>query len=263
MRRFITALVLLAALAAPACARAGEGLLIKPDAELKAIAEAQAVLVGAHLGMTLHLKLAVGWATHPSDNPHALSNVAKTENGDFDQHGPVCQIAVNQSWLNSLPTGAAAEVLAHEVFHCFESQIEPDIRTPSNKSNESNWIVEGLARWVDLTLYPVNPVAEAFIGVSEYVGSSSKELFRRSYDAVGFWGHVQDLTGALWQRIPAIVKRGVGFHDQRAFAAAVGSEENQVLDTWGSSAFELARRPGRLDHHESARGHAELSARVV
>jgi hypothetical protein len=219
-------MALVAVLLLPAAAAQADGLSITPDPALQAIAEAQAGLISAHLGVPLKLKLAVGWASDPFFNKSALTNVKDKVNGPFERAGSICQIAVNKAWLDSLPQPTAEqEVLVHEVFHCFEHQIEPGMVTAENESNENKWIIEGLARWVDLTLYPSTPIPYAFKAVTEYSSSSATDLFTRSYDAVGFWGHLQDVTGALWSRIPAILIAGVALNDGSAFRAAVRGEE--------------------------------------
>jgi hypothetical protein len=238
-------MALVAVLLLPAAAAQADGLSITPDPALQAVAEAQAGLISAHLGIPLKLKLAVGWASDPFFNKSALTNVKDKVNGPFERAGSICQIAVNKAWLDSLPQPTAEqEVLVHEVFHCFEHQIEPGMVTTENESNEDKWIIEGLARWVDLTLYPSTPIPYAFKAITEYSSSSATDLFTRSYDAVGFWGHLQDVTrGALWSRIPAILIAGVALNDGSAFRAAVRGEETSVLDSWGSSAFNLPGAP--------------------
>ena len=81
------------------------------------------------------------------------------------------------------------------------------------------------------------------MAITTYIKTRSTGLFGRSYDAVGFWGHLQDVTGALWTRIPTILRDGASFHDQSAFNAAIGGEETNVLDSWGSSALNISGAP--------------------
>ncbi len=238
-------LVLSAALLAlPLASARAEKLDITPDAGLRANALTQASYLAGHIGFPLTLKLAVGWADNPGEVEFTESGVRDKENGSFAQHGPVCQIAVNKAWLASQPQPTAeSEVLIHEVFHCYEHQIDPNMATPDGRSNEHDWIIEGLARWVDLTFYPANPVGHAFEAITTYIKTPSTGLFGRKYDAVGFWGHLQDVTGALWTRIPTILRDGASFHDQSAFNAAIGSDETNVLDSWGSSALNISGAP--------------------
>ncbi|MGC2373802.1 MAG: hypothetical protein WA484_08005 [Solirubrobacteraceae bacterium] len=231
-------------LAAPVASARAEKLDITPDAGLRASALVQASYIAGRVGFPLKLKLAVGWADHPGEVEFAETNVRDKQNGPFVQHGHVCQIAVNKAWLatQSQPT-AEGEVLIHEVFHCYEHQIAPAMATTMNEPNEHDWIVEGLARWVDLTFYPATPLSRPLEAIDTYIKTPSTGLFNRKYDAVGFWGHLQDVTGALWSRIPAIVRDGVSFHDQSAFNAAIGSDETNVLDSWGSSMLNISGAP--------------------
>ena len=230
-------------LAAPVTAARAEKLDITPDAGLRASALVQASYLAGRLG-PLKLKLAVGWADNPGEVEFTESGVRDKENGSFAQHGPVCQIAVNKAWLASQPQPTAeSEVLIHEVFHCYEHQIDPDMATRNGRSNEHDWIIEGLARWVDLTFYPANPVGHALEAITTYIKTPSTGLFSRKYDAAGFWGHLQDVTGALWTRIPTILRDGASFHDQSAFNAAIGSDETNVLDSWGSSMLNISGAP--------------------
>jgi hypothetical protein len=231
-------------LALPLTSARAEKLDITPDAGLLANAHAQASYLAARIGFPLKLKLAVGWADNPGEVKYTETGVRDKQNGTFAQHGPVCEIAVNKAWLAAQPQPTAeSEVLVHEVFHCYEHQIDPNIATPDNRPNEHDWIIEGLARWVDLTFYPATPIAYAFEAISTYIATPATGLFTRKYDAVGFWGHLQDVTGALWSRIPSIIRDGVNFHDQSAFNAAIGSDETNVLDSWGSSMLNISGAP--------------------
>ena len=86
-------------------------------------------------------------------------------------------------------------------------------------------------------------MATRWTRLNTYIATPSTGLFARNYDAAGFWGHLQDVTGAVWSRIPAVLRDGVDFHDQSAFNAAIGSDETNVLDSWGSSMFNISGAP--------------------
>ena len=119
-------------------------------------------------------------------------------------------------------------VLAHEVFHCFQFDIHAaNVWTPL-----PFWIGEGTADWAALTVDPLDYEVGGG-NLSTYIRSSSTPLFTRSYDAVGFWGHVQDVYGNLFARIPSIINAGssVGAFQQ------AGADASAFLDTWGSSVF--------------------------
>ncbi len=163
-------------------------------------------------------------------------------------------------------------MLAHEIFHCFEYEVTP----AAHSDNE--WILEGLARWADLTLYPNTHSALALKALSQYYATPQVSLFARSagagkgYDAVGFWAHLQDTTGDLWHRMRAVVLAGTGGHDQAALSAALpAGDETEFLDSWGSSAFDLTsgtppdwRMKSPLDgrYHPSAHARAPSTPRA-
>jgi hypothetical protein len=220
------------------------------DHPLQSIAVTQAHHISGHIGVTLsRLHLAVGWARHPSDVPNGLTGTNEDVDGPGNLVGPICEIAINKHWFEPFSKYEKEEVVAHEVFHCFQKEITPEAKY------EHNWIEEGLARWVDLSLFPKTHLAAALKALTEYFASPQKSVFARSYDAVGFWAHVQDVTGNLWSRIPAIVRAGVHDHDQAALDAALaGGKEASFLDGWGSSAFDLEAGPTPTWRPESPLG---------
>jgi hypothetical protein len=116
-------------------------------------------------------------------------------------------------------------ILAHEVFHCFQGDITGWKSLPA-------WITEGMADWAALTVDPVS----CFHGggnFQTYINTPHTPLFQRSYDAVGFWGHAEDVVPNLWASIPAILNVG---SSQGAFHLA-GGDDDAFLTDWGSSVF--------------------------
>ena len=222
------------AVLAPAASAVNNGI-DGVDASLQAKAETQSRDIAKHLGLSLvKLHLAVGWARFQKDVPNMLTGTNERINGNIDKHGPICEIATNKAWFEPIPEYEKDEILAHEVFHCFEKEITPEAPT------EDNWIEEGLARWVDLTLFPHTHLAIALDSLSSYYAHPEKSLFARSYDAVGFWAHVEDVDHDLWGRIPTIVRAGVYGRNQAALNAALAATDGEAtfLSSWGSSAFD-------------------------
>jgi hypothetical protein len=233
------AIVMLAVLAPVASARE----ISEVNPPLQKLAEEQEPRLAAHLGFSLSkLHLVVGYTTEPAEDPHADTITLSRENGHFTLDGPVCQVAVNKAWWGARTHYEMEEVLVHEVFHCFEHQIEPNmsrIGKDGAEKNEGDWIIEGLDKWAELTLFPLAG-EEGLKTLTQYYATPGTSLFDRRYDAVGFWAHVQDLSGELWQRIPAILRAGANEHNQPAANAAVpASEEESFFSSWGSSAFDL------------------------
>jgi hypothetical protein len=118
-------------------------------------------------------------------------------------------------------------IIAHEVFHCFQGDITGWKPLPS-------WITEGMADWAALMVDPVS----YFHGggnLNTYITVPHTPLFQRSYDAVGFWGHAEDVVPNQWASIPAILNVG---SSQGAFHLA-GGDADAFLTSWGSSVFRL------------------------
>jgi hypothetical protein len=243
--RWMLALVVLVLAAFAPVASASDIVEVNPP--LQKLAEEQVPRLASHLGPLSKLRLVVGYASDPAGTPKADTTVLSSENGHFALDGPVCQIAVNHAWWDGRTRYEMEEVLVHEDFHCYEHQIAPDmsrvVGEDGSDKNEGDWIIEGLAKWVDLTFFPLvgsGGFEEGLKSLTQYYSTPGTSLFNRSYDAVGFWAHVQDLTGDLWARIPAILQAGANEHNQPAADAAVpASEEEDFLSSWGSSAFDL------------------------
>lgn len=61
-----------------------------------------------------------------------------------------------------------------------------------------------LGRHRALSVAPDQPRAQL---AEDDFASSAVPLFARRYDAVGFWGHLEDVSGDVWARIPSILKK--------------------------------------------------------
>jgi Predicted Zn-dependent protease (DUF2268) len=117
-------------------------------------------------------------------------------------------------------------MIAHEVFHCFQFDIHGGWTLPDA------WITEGMADWAALTVDPV-PYAVGGKNLEKYINTPHTPLFQRDYDAVGSWGHVDDLFPSFWTSIPTILNAG---SNESSFVLAGGSSD-AFLTTWGSSVF--------------------------
>ena len=136
-----------------------------------------------------------------------------------------CIIEVTPDGLAS-GSDKLGEDVAHEVFHCFEYALQG----LTNWTTPPAWIEEALAEWAALTVDPI-PYAAGGEWLTAYIRTEYLPLFERTYDAVGFWGDVQDATGSLWARIPDILR---ATDNESAFVLA-GADTDRFLDLWGSS----------------------------
>ena len=74
----------------------------------------------------------------------------------------------------------------------------------------------------------------------EYFLTSQTPLFDRSYDAVGFWGHLEDVPAICGIGSRGSCDAAVNGRDAALHAALAGVSTDQFFDTWGSSAFNNA-----------------------
>lgn len=120
--------------------------------------------------------------------------------------------------------------LAHEITHCFQFNDE----TEATWSDVPEWIVEGSAMWVGDTLAPRASPDEWW---TSYLTFPEKDLRRRSYDAIGFYAHLEETGHSPWAVFRDMWKAGV---DSRAAWDASGANADDFLDTWAGSHL---RRP--------------------
>ncbi len=125
-------------------------------------------------------------------------------------------------------------VLAHETFHC----IQFDVMTPVGALlvNRRNWLLEGMADWAALTIRPV-PWDVGSGNIRWYLDTPRTPLFSRTYDAVGFFGHAEQVLGDLW---PWIVRILAAPTSEGSYGWA-GGNGDAFLNSWSSSTFNRAK----------------------
>jgi hypothetical protein len=138
-----------------------------------------------------------------------------------------CQIQETPLGVSKGPAFEAL-TMAHELFHCFQF----DLRGTDAWKSMPFWVQEGTADWAATTIDP-SPfdLDNDFLELGKYFGHPRESLFNRSYDASGFWGHLQDVNGDLWDVLPKVIRAD----DSRAAFVAAGADDGAVLDTWASS----------------------------
>jgi hypothetical protein len=118
-------------------------------------------------------------------------------------------------------------VVHHEVFHCFQL----DFATSAAAAYRvGKWLDEGSASWVGETISGGSTVGGAdWVPWLKYPG---QPLFQRTYDAIGFFMHLQDVGVDPWKLlIPMHLKAESSSAD--AYAVAVKSASAELLDAWG------------------------------
>ncbi len=214
---------------------------IKPVAFLESLADHARRLLNSHLTPAFTGEIQIGWW----EDPPSDANIRTDPFSSDPTHG--CQIAVDQPFFDANIEGQGGngplEAIVHEVFHCYEFALEGDYDTDVSHAANMQWLQEGLARWVDMQLFSTDPLPLSLIDLRHYFQSSGTSLFTRLYDAVGFWGHLEDYGGDLWKQIPHILSVARDGPQATLTTALHGLDMEGFFDTWGSSAANIYGGP--------------------
>jgi hypothetical protein len=126
-------------------------------------------------------------------------------------------------------------ILAHETYHCFQDEW---IGSYTTWKAMPSWVMEGSARWVGEVLHPTKKQGfEA--NWEDYFQHPERSLFHRKFDAIGFFGHLQDVAGAgaVWERLRPMVVAAAKGGSSAAYLAALGNHKAPFVNSWASSYF--------------------------
>lgn len=161
----------------------------------------------------------------------AGADTACTYNSPLETEAVGCTITIYGA-SHAHGNSEIREVIAHEVFHVFEARMSGSRET---FATHGAWLIEGAASWVESDLLPHDRLARA--EWKEYLKSPQVQLFSRSYEAIGFFGHMQSSSLSPWSRFKAMFKAE---SSPAAYTAGVGSS-TAFLDSEASAFF---REPG-------------------
>ncbi len=230
----VTALLSIATAAPPALAKAPASYLSGD----RSLVNTYAAIEGAKLGVSLPggplrfitvIELPQRLIEEKA-GPHGSATGVPAQTGCVDaaggESGPAvhCKIEIATGAHLSELTGT----IAHEVFHVFQAVLSERLETYTRPG--SDWLYEGSSAWVESDLVPhLSSARDEWI---TYLRSPHTPLFSRSYDAIGFFGHVTSSGISLWTRFSAMFRQT---SNEGAYAAA---EVNKAfLDTEASAFF--------------------------
>lgn len=145
-----------------------------------------------------------------------------------------------------LTAGLGPNTVAHELFHCLQHVIAP------GTTGGPKWVVEGSAEYAGDEVQPVKD----YSWWTAYVTMPFLELFKRTYDAVGFFAHLQEIGINPYKKIPTMLAAATS---EAAFTVS-GADSDTYLDSWASGFFR-GSVPGK-DWTMSWPGIARLGARA-
>jgi hypothetical protein len=178
--------------------------------------------------------------THPTDDPvPAVTTAARRVGGRWvrvtDGRMEACLVRIFP--IGQALTGVRARgLLAHEITHC----LQYELLGVAAARRQKKWLMEGAAEWVSYD--QVGGVWDTLQYWRRYATIPSRPLFRRDYDAIGFFAHVARQTNG-YRAIIAITRAAGHDGSEGAFRAAQRrwgrsrAKQHRFLRVWATSSF--------------------------
>jgi hypothetical protein len=151
------------------------------------------------------------------------------EQGDSFGKAAKCEIELPR--YPHVVAGELRPTIAHEVFHAFQAVMAGTVERFEQEETESEWLIEGSATWVESDLISPDPGAHGWWAT--YLKTPRRPLTGRSYDAVGFFGHLASSGISLWSKFRNIFEQS---SPQGAYEAAIGGNR-EALNSEASAFF--------------------------
>ena len=139
-----------------------------------------------------------------------------------------CSIVVNPSLANLNDQADTNATMAHELFHCFQFDW---FDQHGGQRTVPDWIKEGQAEWVGETVGGPSDLGRDWWGT--YLTTMDTALWQRTYDALGFYQHLNEEGIDPWKHLDAML---APTSNSDAYKAA-GATDDTFLDTWASGLF--------------------------
>jgi hypothetical protein len=207
-------------IASPALAKSHSAWL----KEERHLVNADSVTMGSKVGVTLP-----GGPEHFIEVRETSKHLISTPTGPADgltdcrdakgeQTGPAVKCVIEMAGASH---GEFQASVAHETFHVFQAVMAGTMENYDRDSPHKDWLIEGSATWVEGQLAKHAPSAEA--RWAEYLRSPRTPLFSRSYDAVGFFGHMASIPGlSPWGKFKAMFE---ATGSDEAYVRGIGDSE--------------------------------------
>jgi hypothetical protein len=219
----LAACVSTAALPAAALAKAAP----KPPSSYLAgdrtLVNAYAAVEGARLGIVLpggpehfiEVKESSAKTLPTPDGPAVAETPCHDAKGEMIGPATGCLIEFATS---AHTKGEQRENVAHEVFHVFQ-QVMAGTLANFYRPPYKSWLIEGSAAWVESDLFSHDRGAHEWW--KRYLREPQFPLFKRTYTAIGFFGHMAQVGLDPWKRFKAMF---TAESSTAAYAAAVGGD---------------------------------------
>ena len=203
-------------------AQASEGTLTFSPSATQTAREVRAIIEGRWMGASLQT-IPLVYASDrpaPTDTPGVTARAAT-----ILRPGVECRIVIYPRAAQDRGIDLQFTI-AHEVMHCYQRELLG--ATAYNALPD--WRAEGTADWAAFDVTGIDHDTKG--GLVSYALMPRTSLFRRSYDASGFFGHLQEQAVNVWSTLTRTL---LAADDPAAYADAGANEA--FLDTWGSSMY--------------------------
>ncbi len=142
-----------------------------------------------------------------------------------------CRVKIDA--INQADLTVITNTVAHEVFHCFEAA---KAKTVAVWNATGDWLIEGAAEWVGADI--TKPDGTEMSWWRDYLTKAATPLFAWTYQAIGFFSHLNETGTSPWSVFAAMFAAG---GNAAAFAAS-GAAGDPFMTSWGSG---FSRDPAR------------------
>ncbi|HTW09306.1 MAG TPA: hypothetical protein VME46_17500, partial [Acidimicrobiales bacterium] len=188
-----------------------------------AMLKADEVVIASNIGHPMGLPVSVVAETKQTKT-YLAETVLYDKSGGFTGRAARCEVQL-QPLLFTTDAETVSDTLMHEMFHCFQGADYP---TLAQFNDAPTWLIEGSAQWVAQSLAPSAAQGDGWWDL--YLEHPTIPLFSRSYDAIGFFAHMDETGTDPWHAFDKIFRAA----PTSAQAYAMATDEEFKL-TWASS----------------------------
>ena len=198
--------------------------------------------IAAHLGRPLTLPISLSVNTKQLENlPNGKPSVmyawacrAKKIAGQLNPTG--CTIHINPYAVDgAFSDHDRRSFLTHEAMHCFLYD-----KFGAAYNSVAPWLAEGIPIWVQTALNGADTIATGFW--NDYLQLDKTTLFKRTYDALGYYAQLAGSGVDVWSRIDPMTAAFLSGGNTAAWQADGAADA--FVNSWGPG-YARGRHPGK------------------
>jgi hypothetical protein len=201
--------------------------------EYRTILNAATLALSEHLGQLASFPYIAFTDDVIGDDVKAVS---MPYNVDCSKPATSCTILLTKKG-QALGGKALFSILVHEIAHCYQGTVTSVERMQAMEP----WRMEGFANWAAEAVVGGSERPEATMHWRSYLDHPETSLFQRTYDAIGFFAHLDETGIDPWKLFVPMVKAPT---NEAAWAVALGTGDatERFLMSWPTG---FAREPAR------------------